>query len=238
LEIMQQPSARWLVALVLALCAPAALQGQLTRLDTVYDNTRFPVLINGVDQAFIARTNEIGDEISLAGSARKVRDFAFEYFSDFKPDGDETMRVRFYANDGPGIFPKPGTLLWDSGFLPVATNRYNRQPLSIPDVLVPDTFTWSISFGGVTQAPGDQMGILLYSPPTIGALLNGGEVGSYDDYWRNTSGIWSFFRIQSGAIPANFAARVLAVPEPAPLLLGLLAGVGWLSVRRWRGPPG
>jgi len=221
---------RTFIALLLWLLLASA-QAQLVRREIVYDNTRFPVLVDG-NQQYLSRTNEIGDEISLAGTARIVTEFLFEYFGDFRPDGDERARVRFYANDGPGVYLKPQTVLWDSGWtLPVGTNRYARMSLQIPDIVVPDTFTWSVEFEGVTQTDGDRLGLLLYHPPTVGAPLAGGKIGSYNDYWRNTRGVWSFFQINNGAIPANFAARVIAVPEPSTLGLALAAGIVWVG---WR----
>src|SRR5690348_9147906 len=46
-------------------------------------------------------TNEYGDEIILAGTARLVTQFQFEYYGGFTPQGDESARVRFYSNTGP-----------------------------------------------------------------------------------------------------------------------------------------
>lgn len=80
---------------------------------TIYDNT-----VNDVVQSFNPGTMlEHGDEVTLAGSERTVVAFEFMYALPVG-QGDETARVRFFANDGPG--GEPGSLLFDSGDVPIA----------------------------------------------------------------------------------------------------------------------
>jgi hypothetical protein len=206
----------------------------VARADIVYDNS---LTYQG---AFHAATNEFGDEISLAGTARMVNMFLFEYNGDFTPQGDEQARVRFYVNDGPGIYAKPRTLLFDSGTFPLFTN-FNTKIVMVPNVVVPDSFTWSVQFYGMTQRPGDRAGVLWKDPPTVGAQLDAQTVGSYDDFWQNFNGLWSLYQIpdQAGVphVVANLACRVYAVPEPSILALGLLGGLAWLGRRCWRDRP-
>ena len=60
-------------------------------------------------------------------------------------------------------------------------------------------------------------------PPAVGASL--------DDFWvKNTSGGWSTFLIDANT-PANFGARITAVPEPTTMALGLLGGLALLANR-------
>src|SRR5689334_20514961 len=50
---------------------------------------------------FNLSANEYGDEIILLGNAHFVTKFQFEYVGNFTPQGDESARLRFYANSGP-----------------------------------------------------------------------------------------------------------------------------------------
>jgi len=180
------------------------------RAEIVFDNSE-NYLTN-----FYASTLEYGDELHLAGTARNVTIFQFEYFGDFLGSGDETTRVRFYANDGPG--KSPMTMLYDSGLFPVFPG-YNTVPLTGISVLVPDVFTWTVQFGGLTGRPGDEAALIFYSPPTIGATLPGPipVIGSYDDYWKKLATGWTLFNFQRNPV-ANFGVRVVAYPDP-PILI-------------------
>jgi hypothetical protein len=210
----------------------------------VYDNTS-----NDLGNISLSRPTEFGDEIYLQpGLARWVTQFYFEYFGDFTPTGDEAVRVRFYANDGPnavpGVFtPRPQTLLYDSGFLPISPN-FNAVTLSLPGVLVPDSFTWTVLFAGVSGAQGDQGQLRVFSPPTVGRFLgrdsSGNDIiGSYNDFWELVSGTWQLRTIDNGAVPANFVARVSAevIPEPGTVALGLVGGLLLAGAARWRTRP-
>lgn len=152
-----------------------------------------------------ASAMEFGDQIDLGGSARTVTDFAFEYYGDFTQyEGDESARIRFYANDGPFYSDfsdsrQPGTLLYDSGLFPVNLG-YNSKGFIGMTVNVPDSFTWTIQFYGLRGVPGDQGGLLYYSPPTVGA--------SYDDFWIKTETGWTLFG--DPTLKDNFSAEVLA----------------------------
>jgi len=165
---------------------------------------------------FNTSTFEYGDELHLAGTARTITNFQFEYFGDFLRSGDETARVRFYANDGPGRFPSPNTMLYDSGLFPLFPGL-NTVPLTGISIVVPDVFTWTIQFDGLTGRPGDQAGLIFYSPPTTGANLPGGVIGSYDDYWQKPATGWNLFTFKGNPV-ANFGVRVFAFPDP-PILI-------------------
>ena len=102
--------------------------------------------------------------MTLAGSKRTVSSFEFLYRLN-SGQGDETARVRFYANDGPG--GEPGTVLYDSGTVAIAVSGTSYFPvlLSGLSLVVPDSFTWTIVFDGT----GDTVLNRRYDPPTIGS---------------------------------------------------------------------
>src|SRR5688500_19074757 len=80
--------------------------------EIIYDNS------TTFEDSFNDSRLETGDEVNVAGTARFITGFAFEYFAEFTPTGDETARVRFYEMNGtPGAnpFATPGTLFYDSG---------------------------------------------------------------------------------------------------------------------------
>jgi hypothetical protein len=196
----------------------------------VYDNT----VPNYAQGTYPTMGLEIGDEITLAGTARTVTEFLFGYNTagsdPFNADGDETARIRFYANDGPlGV---PGTLLYDSGPFAIAPPSQLNLVLAVPSITVPDTFIWTMEFNGISQAVGDQINVLRYLTPALGS--------SSDYWWAWTGTVWT---TQVSSTSRSFRARVTAidtasaVPEPASLLL-LSFGLASLAVarRRWRGP--
>ena len=195
------------VRLFLALAAALSWLTVPVRSEIVFDNSSnyltnyWPSLL------------EYGDEIQLAGSARLVTNFVFEYFGSFTREGDETARIRFYKNDGPGRYPGPGTLLYDSGPFAIFSGL-NAAPLNGLAVKVPDDFTWTVQFGGLTGLPGNQVGLPFYDPPTVGF--------SYRDFWQKTdpTGLagrgWDLLSFPNFDPVANFAARVQATTEVQP----------------------
>jgi hypothetical protein len=198
----------------LALLTAILLFADQARAELIFDNslnyqTNYTFSTN-------SSTLEFGDELHLAGTARTITNFQFEYFGDFLRSGDETARIRFYKNDGPGRYPSPNTLLYDSGLFPIFPGL-NTVPLTGISVLVPDVFTWTVQFGGLTGRPGDEAGLIFYNPPTTGATLPGGVIGSFDDYWQKPATGWNLYRFNGNPV-ANFGARVFAFPDP-PILI-------------------
>lgn len=175
-----------------------------TRADIAYDNTH-SYLTN-----YYASVREFGDEIKLSGISSNITDFQFEYFGDFSPTGRESARLRFYANDGPGIPPKPdtiltpGTVLYDSGPLPIAPG-FNALEVSRISVTVPSRFTWTVEFAGLAGTDGSKAGLVFFDPPTLGS--------SFDDFWQRSGTTWSLFRFNGRPI-ANFGGRALVPDAP------------------------
>ena len=162
----------------------------------IYDNTA------NFEQLFNDSTLENGDEIRLAGTARVVTEFSFEYYGEFAISGDETARVRFYEMNGaPGdnAFATPGTLLYESASFNIASG-YKTVTISDLALYVPgNAFTWTVDFDGTSAQ--ESVGLLYYDPPTI---------GSSDPYfWEKENGVWS--AVATDDAGNNFAARVTAV---------------------------
>ena len=202
----------------LAFCATGLAQTS----SIVYDNSTIDL-----GKTYSPGNNvEFGDQITLAGTDRTVTDFKFQYFLGGVASG-QTALLRFYANDGPAItktlpdgstvsVPTPGSLLYTSPVLTLGAGFQTAEAQGFA-VKVPDTFTWTVTFNGLTA---DQTaGLQLYDPPLVGS--------SFLDFWQNSGGTWNTYLFDNGATPGNFAARVTAVPEPATMAFALLAGLGW-----------
>ncbi len=220
------------------------------RAEIVYDNTS-----NSRTNAFspssqfhdaVVRT--FGDEVNLAGVSRQVTEFVVGYVGDFNAlTAADKVTVSFYANDGANYSgpntEKPSTLLWQSNPFQLA-NGANELTIAVPNIMVPGRFTWVVQFAGTTGAAGNNAGLIFSDPPTVGAVLNNGKIGSYNDIWIQTdpsnADSWALFtNLKDGSgnsLPANFFARVVAVPEPSTWALAALGGsLLWWSSRQRRG---
>lgn len=187
----------------------------------VYDNSATPVNAMHV----LAPGTEAGDQVNLAPFSsiiRQVTTFQFEYYSELVPDASKTATLRFWANDGIGGVP--GTELYNSGAFTLDGGGYNTVSVTDISVDVPDTFTWTLSVSGL--GAGEKVGLLVYNPPTVGT--------SFNDFWVNSANVWTLNQLNSGATPANFSARVVAVPEPGVVALLALGGIALVAARRNR----
>ncbi len=203
------------------LCSVAVAQG------VVYDNSLTP--INFVQPTPTGQT-EFGDRINMALPAgitgTTITDFKFEYQGDpaLAANSGATMTLNIYdAGSNPAAKTAPANLLWSSTGQTISVQPGSHTvDVSGLSVNAPGTITWTVSFNNVPSANVANTGLLVYDPPTVGSSAN--------DFWaKNASGTWSVWQIQNGAIPANFAAQVVAVPEPTTLTLGLVLGAGWLG---------
>ena len=118
--------------------------------EIIYDNTDSIYQLG----SYYPKILEYGDEVVLAGDARTITRFQFDYFGEFTPTGNETAIVRFYANDATpeaeGVYSSaPGTLLFESGAM-LIVGGYNTLSLNNLHVRVPNHFTWTVQFGGLT----------------------------------------------------------------------------------------
>jgi hypothetical protein len=173
---------------------------------TIYDNTLGPPV------AATSAGVEIGDQVTVAGTARLVTTFTFIYYwPDIFSDGDETVTLRFYSNDGAG--GAPGTLLFESAPLPLpsvpVTPPFSLTPFTLTDlaIVVPDTFTWTLEWGNTPSF--SSPALFHFDPPTV---------GSSDDFFWLRQG--PLFKVETG-FPDNLGVTILAV-VPQPSTLGLL----------------
>lgn len=200
---------------LLPACAVCLALSIPTRADEIiYDDTE---VYSGTYATII---NEYGDEITLGGSARTLKEVLFEYYAEYLSQADETARVRIYAQDGERLSPfyqAPGTLLWESPLFPVRTG-FNSQGFGNLDVNLPETITFSIQFFGLTMnttaGQKDVAGLLFYGLPTVGV--------SFNDFWLRRQNGW-FPATQPGVPKNNFGLRISAVPEPSVVALATLA---------------
>ncbi|MFM1768571.1 MAG: hypothetical protein RJA22_1100 [Verrucomicrobiota bacterium] len=170
-----------------------------------------------VPERFATSGREFGEEIILAGNATTytVTNFLYEFYG-YGPDfaaGNVTVRLRFYANDGPsGV---PNTLLFDSGSSPTLPSTGTAGSVinySGLNVVVPKNFTWTVEFEGVTTPNGAgllQAGLDLYTVPTVGM--------SYDDYWeKDVGGSWLLRAPSPGEPDINFGCQVAGTYSGPP----------------------
>ncbi len=210
---------KWL-PVVVGLGFIAQTAGAATPVPTlVYDNTTTPL------NAYFATQTEAGDQISPPGGGWIADTFSFEYFASGL-SGNETAKVRFYANDGPSITgtvggDTPSTVLYESPSFKLINGNI---PVTVTDlaslnVLLPKSFTWTVSPSGVDGS--EIFGLKLYNPPIVGSSL--------DDVWQSVGGDWQLKQV-AGHV-ANLGAQLIAVPEPGSMtLLGL--GAAALFLRR------
>jgi len=176
--------------------------------EIVYDNSTDYL------EADYESVDEYGDEVILAGTARIVTEIQLEYYADFVPNGNQLGRLRFYANTGPAWhdnldYKMPASPPFYEDTFQVITG-FQAVAITIPNVVVPDHFTWTVQFLGISQTKtNDRAGLLFYDPPTIGQ--------SFDDFWELLPNEgWS--PLARPDVKNNFGARIVAVAAAAPRL--------------------
>ncbi len=153
---------------------------------------------------------EMGDQISLVGTAREVTEFDL-ICSSTEETTLTDLTLIFYAMDGDGGIP--GTEIWSETLYDVTVDGITTVVFSVPNVVVPDTFVFA------TSADSDTAGMATYDPP---------QTGSSDDYFwdldPNPAYGWGALWFEGDPV-ANFGARVIAVPEPTTALFLVVGGL-------------
>jgi hypothetical protein len=164
---------------------------------------------------------EQGDEVHAVGSDRLVSKLTIGVSRQNTP-GTADLIARLYANDGPS--GTPGTMLWQSPLMDNVPLSGGVQLIAfdVPQVLVPDIFTWTLQTSDSPIA----VGLVNADPPLIGSSP------SYD--WFGSQGSWTQVHY------SDWIARVEAVPEPSSVswvVLGIaMAGLRSSKARRkWSG---
>lgn len=220
------------------LAASATLSSALAEL--VYDNSSNDRFTREIRNS--SNIREFGDEINLGGTYRNLSQFRFQYYgtnvnggSSFAGNVQVTLRLR--ANDGTlySGYARPGTELYRSQPFSVGVTYRDTLIYDLTDLYgggaalalsgpVPNTFTWTVEFSGL--AAGDEVGLDVFDPPTVGS--------SYNDFWFNDS-VNGWILLTNASVNMNFAAQVHAVPEPGTLWLLALGGLACFPlIRRFR----
>jgi hypothetical protein len=187
--------------------------------DIIFDNSITDLLVR-----FDPGTYEVGDEIILAGNARYLTNFSFEYWGtnlisagDPLFSGDVQCRIRIYKNDGPPFngYATPGTCVWSSEWVPVMPTPRSlliyTPGLDFPasGLYVPASdITWTVQFRGM--GPTDRVGVDFYSPAGLGS--------DYPDYWLKREDGWA---LRTNSVVSDFAARIEASLVPTPAIPSL-----------------
>ncbi|MBE3097996.1 MAG: PEP-CTERM sorting domain-containing protein [Planctomycetes bacterium] len=185
------------------MCAVAA--------EVVFDNTVNPTgYYKHLSDSFL----EMGDDATLAGTARAVT----------------RVTIGFYSVSS-GSFAHLSLHLYDKSLVPLGDpitlanvafgeDTFPKVSFEVPYYTAPDSLIWTLSYTGSTFA--SPPGPTVCNPPTVGSS----EVTFMVD---RGSGLHT--EITSGA-PANFCARIEAVPEPATLAILALGGAALMAWRK------
>jgi PEP-CTERM motif len=217
---------------------------------SLYSNTSNPVHdTNGHNVVFDPGTVQVGNQVRLAGTTfdRILQSFSIDYVASASGasfTGTPMIELRLYDNTGVpnNGFPTPGNLFFDSGTFSltpaglgehsitysVAGGDFPSPGLQFP-VTAFTTMTFSLQFLGL--GPGDHIGLTLDSPPTVGSN-DGATPGIDGNYWEKDGSTWFLKSENNGIPPVDFAAQMLAVPEPSSIALMALGAFGMLAVIR------
>ncbi len=148
----------------------------------------------GIDHNF--GLHEGGDQITLGGNCRAISQLELAIIA---APGPVDLIVRIYANDGPiALFApagnEPGTVLFDSGVMTIQATAqfgFNTFVVDLPNVPVPDTFTWTVQ-----RTDGSGLWLRRYGPPSIGT--------GHDFAWDRWPTYWAPLSFPNNAsVPFN-----------------------------------
>jgi hypothetical protein len=175
---------------------------------TVYDNTATSLEIN-IDGASFA----MGNQVVLGGSNRIVVELAVVVHTE--GDAPATLGLEPYLL-GSESDPTPfGGEIWHGSIHPETVNPgvETLARIPIPQIEVPDEFTWAIRFWLLEGEP-TSVGFVSFYPPALGSVPEFG-------FWRQSTGPNPW--VYQGSNVRPFGARIKAVPPiPATSTWGLI----------------
>ena len=167
---------------------------------------------------------QFGEEVTVSGANWQVTSLQIEIYSQGTfPNGGgigpgfADFQASLYANNGPQ--GAPGTLLWQSAFVP---DNYpaglSLLNYAVPNVVVPSQFTWTLRYNNYSNP---------LAPPAL-PTANAPAIGNYDSGWFGLPGAWTK---DSSDI---YMAQIIGVPEPGSdiLLLGGTLTLWILTIRK------
>jgi subtilisin-like proprotein convertase family protein len=201
----------------------------------VYDNSS-----SALGSTLTVGTEEVGNQITLAGTERYARRFALQYWGSNAVggvfEGPVSAQVRFYADDGSAVgnnVAAPGTPIYDSGPLGISATpngaivleEFELSALVPLTNTLPDSFTWTVQFEGMTA--NDVVGLSLFGSPVAGQSLDG--------YWARGADGWQW----QGQGGGSFGGQLSAVSRGVGLTVDNTVtnadcGNGFSATRTWR----
>jgi hypothetical protein len=210
---------------------------------TLYDNATTTQMGN-----FNYGNAEYGNEVVLAGGPND-NITTFEVQLDLlnssdgtagTPAGGENVTVNFYNMTG-GASSTPASVFYSfsSSLASLGLSSFTQgSTLTLnPNVIVPQDFTWTVTFSGIPGTETAGLGIFNGTPNGSGTPIP--NVGNnYNDAWLNTGGTWSTHQtspnvnspgLQFGALIQGTPTNV---PEPSTIALGVIGACAFLARRR------
>lgn len=183
---------------------PAGLNPEPLSSSPVYNNTANLLgFYFGIDDGDVC-----GDTVTLAPGPRLMNEISLLVYAPVANSADTTITL--HAGGTPTGTELFSTSLSDQSY----AAGINTVTVTPPEVLIPDTVTWTIEFANRSVA--QDLGPIMYDPPTVGSSENA--------FWLNGGGAW--FGPPPDNPVANFGAEIKAIPEPSTAIFLGLALVG------------
>jgi len=175
---------------------------------------------------------EGGQQIVLAGTLSTYDLTAFSVNIDFTGSGTATpvtVDVSLYQNNGAMYngYSSPGSLIADLGSTSLSSFTTGAGAVvgySGLSVSVPNTFTYIVTFSGLTSS--EAGGLAIYGTASVG--------DNFHDAWVNTASGYEL-EAATGTLPTlefGATASTTAIPEPSTIALGVMGACAFLARRR------